>query len=322
MLTGLAHRASRWCAASPWSNVYGAARTFLALGTLGTLLFSSTSTLFRPALGVPPAPYCTGTGVVSPFCLVPEGQLELARWFSIAVLIVVASGWRPRWTAIPHWWVAFGFWTTTTIPDGGDQIAALLSLVLLPVALTDPRRWHWGRAPGPRADELVPRIVALSALLMVRVQVAGIYLQAAMAKPAVEEWADGTAVFYWMTDPAFGLPGWAEPLLSPIITSRAVVLITFGSMLLELVLFMALTMPRRWWPPLLAAGLAFHTGIGLLMGLPSFTFSMAAALVLYLRPVDDVLALPSSLARRLDRWRPHAGELVAAGTRREPVPAS
>lgn len=321
MLTRINARAAAWCEASPWTNVYGAARTFLACCTLGTLLFSSTETLFRPALGVPPAPYCEGIGSISLFCLVPDGQLELARWLSVAVLLVVASGWRPRWTAVPHWWIAFGFWTTSTIPDGGDQIAALFALVLIPVALTDPRRWHWGPAPVQQRDrELLLRLTGHSALIAARVQVAGIYLQASVAKPAVEEWADGTAVYYWMTDPSFGLPRWAEPLMTPVITSGAVVALTWGTVLLELVLFMALTMPRRAWPPLFWAGIAFHVGIGVLMGLVSFTMAMTACLLLYLRRVDRPLRLPdfvrAPIEQRFDRAEP---EPARSGSR-EPVP--
>lgn len=324
MLTRLGTTVERATAAPPWTNVYGTARSLLALCTLGTLLFSSTATLFRPALGVPPAPYCDGIAAGSIYCLVGPDQLWLARLVSIAVLIVVASGWRPRWTALPHWWVAASLAVSATIPDGGDQIAQLAALLLLPLCLTDPRRWHWQAAPAADSAAAAPhwRVLGWSSVLVVRVQVAGIYLQAAVAKFGVEEWADGTALYYWMTDPAFGAPGWAEPLVAPIITSSAVVVFTYGAMLLELVLFMALVMPRQRWAPLLVAGLVFHGAIALLMGLLSFGFAMAGCLLLYLRPVDRPLVLPSRLAalQLPDRLaRPLAGLAGRLPRRRDAV---
>src|SRR6202011_1493848 len=143
MLTRLGSTANRWSMTTPWTNVYGVARSVLALATASTLAFSATGTLFRPAVGLPPAPYCLGPGRISLFCLVPHDRLSLARWLGVAILLVVASGWRPRVTAIFHWWVAFSLFVSITIPDGGDQATAVITLLLLPVALTDPRRWHW-----------------------------------------------------------------------------------------------------------------------------------------------------------------------------------
>jgi len=54
------------------------------------------------------------------------------RWVSILVLLVAASGWRPRYTAIPMWWVLFGNQASLTVVDGGDQISAVLALLLIP----------------------------------------------------------------------------------------------------------------------------------------------------------------------------------------------
>ena len=37
-------------------------------------------------------------------------------------------------TAIPHWWISWSFITSVTVQDGGDQITAVLSLLLVPVS--------------------------------------------------------------------------------------------------------------------------------------------------------------------------------------------
>ena len=310
MLTRLGIAAQRWSTTTPWTNVYGVARSLLALATAGTLAFNSPGTLFRPAAGLPPAPYCLGPGRISLFCLVPHDRLWLARWLGVAILLVVASGWRPRFTALFHWWIAFSLFVSATIPDGGDQATSVLTLLMLPVALTDPRRWHWQALPEqtPTATRHVLRLLALSALLVIRVQVAGIYLNSSIAKLAVTEWRDGTAVYYWISQPVFGAPGWLHGILLAVAaTSLGVIAMTWGTLILEFTLGIAIVMPRRSWKYLLVAGILFHGSIALMMGLASFSIAMAGALILYLRPVDQSFNL-NALAQMVPR-------LARAGSR-------
>ncbi len=68
--------------------------------------------------------------------------------------------------------------------------------------------------------------------------------------------------------------------------------VTWGVILLDLLLFITVAIDRRWWPPLLVLGLAFHSGIVLVHGLVSFFFAMAGALLLYLRATDRPFTLP------------------------------
>jgi antimicrobial peptide system SdpB family protein len=321
MLNRLGYVAQRWSMTTPWTNVYGVARSLLALATAGTLAFSAAGSLFRPAAGLPLAPYCNGPGRISLFCLVPHDQLWLGRWLAVAILLVVASGWRPRYTALFHWWVSFSFAVSATIPDGGDQATAVLTLLMLPVALTDPRRWHWQTLPEEAATvtRYALRLIALSALLVIRVQVAGIYLNSSIAKLAVTEWRDGTAVYYWIGQPVFGAPGWLRGiLLAMAATTLGVIAMTWGTLILEFALGIAIVMPRRAGKYLLPAGILFHAGIALMMGLLSFSIAMAAALILYLRPVD----LPFRLSARfsLPRLLGRVGEGVSTSPNLQPAP--
>src|ERR1700683_1844752 len=82
---------------NPWTNVYGLGRTLLAAGTATTLAFSSSSTLFRPAWGVHEFPICPGLSRIGLFCI-GSHHLEITRWIAVIILLVVASGWRPRIT--------------------------------------------------------------------------------------------------------------------------------------------------------------------------------------------------------------------------------
>lgn len=280
-------------AASPWTNVYGAARTILALGTLVNLACDDVDVLFRPlGLGMREAAGSLPLVRTSLFSILSGGRLELARWLGIAVLLVVASGWRPRLTAVPHWWVTSSFAASCIVVDGGDQVAANLTLLLLPVALTDPRRSHWGGpAPIMGAWQPIAAMLARSALLVARVQVGVIYLVAWVSKIAVEEWANGTAVYYWFLHPVFGVSDGRRALLMPLLTRPAtVVLLTWGALALEALLFMGLLIDRRHRPALLAAGVLFHAGIALVHGLITFCLAMTAALILYLRPPEKTFA--------------------------------
>lgn len=301
MLTRAGERLRAWASAcQPHTNVYGAARTLLALGTLGTLLFTNTFDIFRPAVSIPDYPGCTGIGTLSLFCVGGRENLEVAHWVAILVLVIVASGWRPRVTGLLHWYVAGSLFVSGLMVDGGDQITAVLTMLMIPVTLTDPRRWHWGTPPASPfvpGTALLPtraaalRLVALSCFVVIRVQMAGVYLQAAVSKMKVGEWRDGTAVYYWFTDPWFGFAepvrSWVLPLLS---NGVAIAALTWGALMLEIFLFTGLLAERRHRRVLLAAGLAFHGAIALVHGLLSFALPMWGGLILYLHPVNEDFA--------------------------------
>lgn len=288
MLTALGARARAWVAGpAPWSNVMGLARTLLALGTAGTLFFSHSTSLFRPGAKTPDFPQCLGMREVSLFCQVPPDALEVARWVGVVLLLVVASGWRPRLTGLVHWWVTFSFSTAALVTDGGDQVATVLTFLLVPMTLTDPRRWHWEAPPQrPAHEDELRRLVARSSGVAVRVQMAGLYLHASIGKLKVTEWVDGTALYYWLTDGFLGVPPWLQQALMPVLVRPSVTLLTWGVLAFEFLLFMALTLGRPVQRVLLPLAVLFHATIAVTYGLSSFFASMCAGLLLYLRPLE------------------------------------
>lgn len=293
----------------PWGNAYGLARTLLALGTAGTLAFSSTATLFRPVVTIGTYPLCHGMASSGAFCLVPRGQFDLVRWLCVAVLLVVASGWRPRLTALPHAYISFSVFSGIAIGDGGDQITWILSLLLALVALGDGRRWHWQghwQAPeGHTAEKPTTRatrgwaLLGTSAWTVARLQMAFLYFQASVAKLPHAEWADGSAMYYWANNSSFGFPEWLRPLTDPVVYSPVgVAALTWLPVALELALAAALLMPQRRRWVLLPLGIAFHLGIAVLMGLWSFAFAMWAGLFLLLTPIGHSFPFPTSCRPR------------------------
>ncbi len=280
----------------PWTNVYGLARSVLATATLLTLLANSSDELFRPLLVDDPGIFDRRAIASASLFFLARNHLTLAKLLAIAVLLLSASGWRPRLTAIPHWWISYSFAASASVIDGGDQVAATLCLLLLPVALTDRRIWHW-QAPGEQG--VAASIAAQTGLLLIRIQVSVIYLFAAVLKLETAEWANGTALYYWWTHPKFGAWGaarWATDLIGP---SRLVVPVTWGVLTFELLLAFALVAPARHRNRLLPVAVLFHAGIAVVHGLPTFALTMSAALVLYLRPWWRPFALPALVRRRL-----------------------
>lgn len=264
----------------PCSNVYGLARTLLAICTAFTLAFNGIQVLFTPAVGLPHPPVCDGGfwTKLSLFCIA-HNHLDLAKWLCVMGLLIVASGWRPRMTAVFHAWISYSVFYSVSVREGGDQAALVLTVLMIPIALVDSRRWHWSPPAGTTLRRPYPLMVAWSAFTMIRLQIAAIYFVAAISKFAVTEWKDGTALYYWL--PYFSAPHWLVWMTG---YGWVAGLATWGALFIEITLASALVMQRRYWAPLLAVGMLFHLGIAMLFGLWAFSLTMTAALILYLRP--------------------------------------
>ena len=274
---------------NPWSNVYGVARSLLAIGTIITLTLTDLNLLFRPSVGVTDVPQCIGIGsYISIFCVL-SNNLSLAKWISVGILLVVVTGWRPRITGLLHWWISFSFVNSATLIDGGDHVTAVLTLLILPITLLDDRKWHWKNETS-ELDTFWQKgktIVATLTHKVIRLQVAIIYLHASLAKLKAVEWQNGTACYYWFTDPVFGHPKMLDWLITPIIQNAySVSLLTWGVIAFEFILFVLLFLGKKVYSNFLIMGIMFHFGIVLIHGLASFFFAMTAALILYLRPLE------------------------------------
>lgn len=278
---------------SVWLNTYGFARSIIAFGSLSNLIFNSTSVLFRPHLGLLEVPSCSELNGFSLYCIF-SNNLEIARIIAIASLLVVISGWRPKVTGVLHWYITFSLTATATVLDGGDHIATILTFLMIPICLTDNRAWHWAKPKKNNHDYLATSIIAFSSVLVIRIQMALVYLHAASAKLSVVEWQDGTAVYYWFTHPTFGVSGWLQPVFIPLLQNGFIVTgFTWGTIVLEFLLFAGLLASDRLKKKLFIAGVIFHLGILLIHGLFSFFFSMLGGLVLYLLPLHNELVFPS-----------------------------
>lgn len=108
-------------------------------------------------------------------------------------------------------------------------------------------------------------------------------------------------MFYWLRNPMFGPPAPISYLTDWLsVEPLPLAAMTWGTLVLEFLLGISITLPRRWKQPLLVAGLLLHLGIAVLMGLRSFAFAMWAGLLLTFRPESTFVAVrfPSVLRAR------------------------
>jgi len=191
-------------------------------------------------------------------------------------LVVVAAGWRPQWTCVPRWYAAFSMKCAFTLPNGGEQVAMVISMLLIPVFLGDNRTWQWTPPRKPMAASL--RGAALAGQIAIRVQLAIVYFQAARGKLGSAGWRDGTAMRAILLHPEYGLPPHVRAHAGFLLGNTGLIrALTWAVLATELLIAPTVLGPpllRRWSFALVCA---LHMPIIVLMGLPSFGSVMIAA---------------------------------------------
>lgn len=285
-----------------------AARALLGAGTLFTLLANGSGALFSVGVvTVPPGPRCDGVASLGVFCSLPGYSRGLSYWVAIAVLILSIAGVLPRVVAPLHWWVSASLFTGSWAYDGGDQITAIIALLLIPAAWCLDWRFGWLKGHASRAWSTVRpgNLVVNSVVVLATVQMAILYFQAAVAKFGTVHWPEGTALWYWFQGSTFSPSGaphyWILALLAHPAASIGA---TWGTMALEFSLAILILSTRRWARRTVFLGcVALHGAIALLMGLVSFGLAMVGAVLL--TQAGGLLAertgsVPSDSERRSD----------------------
>lgn len=283
----------------PHGSTLGLFRSLLALSTLLTLAFNSTHVLFRPSAGTTASPSCIGLGKWSLFCITEPSHLEIARLIAMFILFLVIIGFLPKLISLLHWWVGFSLQVSATTIDGGEQVVAVLTLLILPLCWTDRRKNHWLESNKEDDGQLLGLICAKIFYVFMRFQISIIYFQSAVAKMYVSEWNNGTALYYWFSDPMFGVPKLLYDILKPVIYSSEIVIITWLVILLEMMIALGLLLSNKMKTYLLLVGIAFHMCIGVFLGIYSFALAMIAALLIYLYPKSNVQFLSFRYFRKL-----------------------
>jgi antimicrobial peptide system SdpB family protein len=258
-----------------------AGRCLLALATLSSVVFTPDTVLFSNAVSRSEGIACGGVRSASLWCLSHEltGTFLFARIVTITVLILAASGYRPKWTCVPHWYVTFSLTASMAAINGGDNAAVIATMLTVPLCLGDGRTWQWTRPSRPLAASWRGRSFATH--LVIRLQVCFIYLMAAGSKVFDPAWGDGTAMYFVLHDPQFGLPASVAGSLAPLVDSRWLIgLLTWSVIAVQLVIAVAVLGRRRHRVVAVVLVASLHVAIIALMGLASFgTIMIALALI-------------------------------------------
>lgn len=260
-------------------------RSLIAVGQLSVLLLTSWNHLTPEILGVQRSPICQGVVRLSVFCLDVADDRIVARAVSVVVLLLVISGIVPSATSALHAWVSFSLANAVGLPDGGDQVAQIVTVFIFLINVGDFRLWAWSGARTPRQ---LPVLVGVrqGAWWALRLQMAFIYFESAVSKYSVPDWQNGSALYYVVRDPSFGATGLLGDLLKwwtylPIGTAS----LTWGTVLVEMAIAVLVLGGRRCRRIALALAVCLHAAIFLAIGLFSFAIVMVGAM--------SIAALPS-----------------------------
>jgi antimicrobial peptide system SdpB family protein len=243
---------------------------------LSGLLFTSDAELFVGESGSFAAARCNGIESISLWCAGDSvtGGFLVSRVLAVGILVVVISGYRPRWTCVPHWYVTFSLGSSILAQEGGDAAAKAATLLLIPICLGDTSVWQWARRPMAAVSPAW-RGSAFAAHLMIRLQTCAIYATAAISKLADPAWAHGVAIYSVAYDPAHGFPPGLRRALAGFLGSFGfVATLSWLVIGVELAIALGIVGPRKTRLVSFVLAVGLHVSIGLLMGLPSFALAV------------------------------------------------
>lgn len=265
-------------------NTIQLARSVIAFGLILTLLFNDFNQLVIKKIdGSYVNPLLSDEFVFYKFNLynLLDFHPLLCKFVSIIILVFVISGYLPQVSSILHFWVAASFLFSSSAIDGGDQIHANISFLLVPFCLSFKDVNIWALPSSCLGNNsTVPKVF----LFLISLQMVIIYFHASVGKYSVIEWYNGTAVFYWFNHTLFGIPNYLNAINIIFKSSLLTTLITYFAMIFEIILAGAIFMDKNKRKYLFPFAVFFHLSIIIVFGIFSFFFSMLGGLIIYLLP--------------------------------------
>lgn len=262
-------------------NVVQYARFFLALSLIITLLFTPFNDLF-PAFHIEKMRSNMRELSVLNYYFWFE-NIKIPYYITLFILFFVISGFYPKYSAFFHWIATYSTFYTMFIIEGGDQISVIITLLLIPICISDNRKNAWKNEDTKKLHNKYFLYISYTTYIVVQIQIALLYLNAGTAKFSVAEWIDGTAVYYWFNNNIFGAPDIIKSSIGFLFTNKiTLTFINWGSMMLEIMLFVAFFLQQRYKYILIFIAFLFHFSIFLIHGLGTFWVSMTGCLILYL----------------------------------------
>lgn len=259
------------------SRLVGLARSIIALAQLSIILFTSAQARFPPIGDADPGPICEGITNASIYCILGGSPVILSDIVVSTLLLFVISGFFPRYLGLVHYWATISISGSIALPDGGEAASQAVVFFMIFLSIADNRTNHW-QATQTTHSRL--KAVSWAASWVLRLQIAWIYLNASVAKTAVSEWTEGSAVYYVVRDPLFGSAGPFGELFRDILEIPWVALTaSWGAIVIEfsIAIFVLWSSKSRKLAVLLSV--ALHVGFIVMIGLWSFAFIMIGSVL-------------------------------------------
>ena len=204
-------------------------------------------------------------------------MFELFFHLGIVISILFCIGVGGRLITVAHYIFLISlFLRNPALLDGGDNLAYLVLLYLIPVnatavlAVKPTRRALHGTS--------VSTVLHNMGIILIAMQLFVVYWTSSLYKVQGKLWQDGTALYYILRVPEFS---W--PILTDHLTRHAwiIVMATYFVVLFQL-LFPLLIAVRETRVAALCLAALLHIGIAVIMGLTSFSIYMIATEAIFL----------------------------------------
>jgi Vitamin K-dependent gamma-carboxylase len=250
---------------------------------------------------------------------------ELLYHLMILLAVLFVLGWRTRWIT-PALLAAVWSWheRNPVVLDGGDNLMLLVLIYLCFAQLSarwalDSRRVARRQIAGyevmhqKRLRWKVATVVHNSAVLAVLLQVCIVYMASGLFKVQGQRWQEGTVLYYVLQIKEYQT--WPDLSRFVYTNSIAIVLFAYLTVFLE-VAFPFLMLHRVSRRISLLAITGMHIGIGVLMGLSSFSLIMITTGLLFIRDATygRVLFLTVAIRKRLAGTPATVRDLSVAST--------
>jgi antimicrobial peptide system SdpB family protein len=259
-----------------WAAIQ-AGRSLIALAQILILVGTDWDKLTPTIYSEPEAPTCRAAGGLSMFCVVPGINDTVIKWIIVLLLIVIVSGFLPLATSIIHAWISLSISTGIGLPDGGEQVAQVLCLIIPFLYIVHPISNGW-KSQSKRPTNGTALAVSTAGWRLLAIQFAFIYLESGISKLSVDDWQNGSAMYYVFRDPSFGSSGWIGEIALyfsdlPLVTA----LITWGTIVGEVAIGVCILIAgNRTRLISVIMIVALHVGIIVTIGLWSFGAIMIA----------------------------------------------
>lgn len=220
----------------------------------------------------------------------PDSAVAWVHGLFLALLFLILIGAWSRWFAWIAWVLALGFVQRNySILFGADVISTIF-LGYLALTRHDEhlslRSWFESRrgraAPlsvSRSVSRTTPSLLSSVGFRLLQIHLSVIYAYTGLEKLKGVTWWDGTALWNVLGNPQMVVFDMSFMRYVPLVVAG----LTYATVVFEIYWPFAMLVPwaRRVW---LVLGLAFHLGIGVIMGLTTFSLTMTSIYYLFIPP--------------------------------------